>query len=204
VLLARRRYPSQSDRGAKALVIASLPIVVRGGTGNAWANLRPAETPRRLVLEGGFVVDSGRDRRLEERAQVLGFDDLRAYLQARRDTGSSVPRIASELRVSDWQVQAALARSRVRLAPRPQRLAAQRRRYTEERIGDRVAELGFTDVKAYLVDRVIDQAWLLAEVAAELAAHRLTVRRLLDRYGIRRVRRTTAERAASKVGLRVQ
>jgi hypothetical protein len=72
---------------------------------------------------------------------VLGFDDLRAYLQARRDTGSSVPRIASELRVSDWQVQAALARSGVRLAPRPQRLAAQRRRYTEERIAARVAEL---------------------------------------------------------------
>jgi hypothetical protein len=70
------------------------------------------------------VVDSGRDRPLEERAQVLGFDDLRAYLQARRDTGSSVPRIASELRVSDWQVQAALARSGVRLAPRPQRLNA--------------------------------------------------------------------------------
>jgi len=103
---------------------------------------------------------------------VLGFDDLRAYLQARRDTGSSVPRIASELRVSDWQVQAALSRSGVRLAPRPQR-----RRYTEERIAARVAELGFTDVEAYLVDRVVDQAWLLAEVAAELAAHRLTVRR---------------------------
>jgi hypothetical protein len=135
---------------------------------------------------------------------VLGFDDLRAYLQARRDTGSSVPRIASELRVSDWQVQAALARSGVRLAPRPQRLAAQRRRYTEERIAARVAELGFTDVEAYLVDRVVNQAWLLAEVAAELAAHRLTVRRLLDRYGIRRARRTPRERAASESGRRVQ
>jgi hypothetical protein len=181
-----------------------LPIVVRGETGNARANPQPAETPRGLVLEGGFVVDSGRDRPLEERAQVLGFDDLRAYLQARRDTGSSVPRIASELRVSDWQVQAALARSGVRLAPRPQRLAAQRRRYTEERIAARVAELGFTDVEAYLVDRVVNQAWLLAEVAAELAAHRLTVRRLLDRYGIRRARRTPRERAASESGRRVQ
>jgi hypothetical protein len=204
VLLARRRYPSQSDRGAKALVIASLPIVVRGGTGNAWANPQPAATPRRLILEDGFVVDDGRDRLLDERARVLGFEDLRAYLQARCDAGYSIPRVAAELGVGDWQVQAALARLPVRLAPCQQRLAAQRRWYTDERIAARVAALGFADVQAYLVDRVVTQAWLLAEVAAELAAHRVTVRRLLDRHGIRRVRRILAERAASQAGLRVQ
>ena len=44
----------------------------------------------------------------------------------------------------------------------------------------------------------------MAEVAAELAAHRLTVRRLLNRHGIRRVRRTPAERAAAESGRRVQ
>jgi hypothetical protein len=149
-------------------------------------------------------VDGGRDRRLEERARVLGFDDLRAYLQARCDAGASIPRIAVELGVSDWQVQAALARSGVRLAPRPQRLAAQRCRYAEQRIAARVAGLGFADVQAYLVDRVVQQGWLLAEVATELAAHRLTVRRLLDRHGILRVRRTPAERAAADAGRRVQ
>jgi hypothetical protein len=92
----------------------------------------------------------------------------------------------------------------VRLASRPQRLAAQRRRYSEERIAVRVAALGFADVGVYLADRVMQQGWLLAEVAAELAAHRVTVRRLLDRYGIRRVRRTPAERAAADEGRRVQ
>ncbi|HEV8648355.1 MAG TPA: hypothetical protein VG276_02885 [Actinomycetes bacterium] len=97
-----------------------------------------------------------------------------------------------------------MARSGVRLAPRPQRLAAQRRRHTEERIAARVAALGFSDVQAYLVDRVVKQGWLLADVAAELGAHRLTVRRLLDRSGIRRVRRTPAERAAADEGRRVQ
>jgi hypothetical protein len=153
---------------------------------------------------GRVAVDDGRDRRMQERAAALGFDDLRALLQARCDAGHSVPRIASELGVGDWQVQAALARSGVRLASRPQRLAWQRRRYTEERIAARVIELGFADARAYLVDRVVEQAWLLADVAAELAAHRLTVRRLLDRYGIRRVRRTPAERAAADAGLRVQ
>jgi hypothetical protein len=141
---------------------------------------------------------------MDERARVLGFEDLRAYLQARCDTGASIPRIATELEVGNWQVQAALARSGVRLAPRPQRLAAQRRRYTEERIAARVAQLGFADVEAYLVDRVVEQAWLLAEVAAELEAHRLTVRRLLERYGIRRVRRTPRERTAADSGRRMQ
>jgi hypothetical protein len=181
-----------------------LPIVVGGGTGNAWANSQAAETPRRLALAGGFAVDGGRDRRLQERASVLGFGDLRGYLQARCDTGSSIPQMAVELGVPDWQVQATLPRLQVRLAPRPQRRAAQRRRYTEQRIAARVAALGFTDVGAYLADRVMQRGWLLAEVAAELAAHRLTVRRLLDHYGIRRVRRTPAERAASDQGRRVQ
>jgi len=135
---------------------------------------------------------------------VLGFDELLAYLQARCDAGHSVPQLAAELGLSDWQVGAALARLAVRLAPRPQRLAAQRRRFTEERIAARVAALGFTDVEAYLGDRVVERRWLLAEVAAELVAHRLTVRRLLDRHGIRRMRRTPAERAASESGRRVQ
>jgi hypothetical protein len=173
-------------------------------TGNAWAIPQPAETPRRLVLSGGFAVDDGRDHRLQQRARTLGFDDLRAYLQARCDAGHSIPRIATELGVGDWQVQAALTRSGVRLASRSQRLAWQRRRYTEERIAARVIELGFADARAYLVDRVVEQAWLLADVAAELAAHRLTVRRLLDRHGIRRVRRTPREGVASESGRRVQ
>jgi hypothetical protein len=179
-------------------------VALSGGTGNAWANPQPAETPRRLALAGGFVVDGGRDRRLQERASVLGFGDLRGYLQDRCDAGFSIPRMAVELGVPDWQVQAALSRQQVRLAPRPQRLAAQRRCYTEQRIAVRVAALGFADVGDYLADRVIQRGWLLADVAAELAAHRLTVRRLLDRYGIRRVRRTPAERAAADDGRRVQ
>jgi hypothetical protein len=181
-----------------------LPVGVPGGTGNARANPQPAETGRRLVLAGGFAVDGGRDRHLKERPGALGFEDLGAYLQARCDAGHGIPRIAAELGVRDWQVQAALTRLAVRLAPRPQRLAAQRRRHTEQRIATRVAELGFADVGDYLADRVVQRAWLLAEVAAELAAHRVTVRRLLDRHGIRRVRRTPAERTASESGRKVQ
>ncbi len=150
------------------------------------------------------MVDGGRDRHLKERPGALGFEDLEAYLRARCDAGHSIPRIATELGVSDWQAQAALARSGVRLPPHPQRLAQQRRRHTEQRIAVRVAQLGFADVRAYLIDRVVQQEWLLAEVAAELAAHRLTVRRLLDCHGIRRVPRTPRQRAAAASGRRVQ
>jgi len=203
-LIERGALDAATARLLEAMVAAGVAIAVSGGTGNAWANPQPAETPRRLILEGGFAVDGGRDRHLEERARVLRFGNLRAYLQARCDTGSSISRIASELRVSDWQVQAALSRLAVRLGPRPQRLAGQRRRYTKERIAARVAALGFPEVRAYLADRVVERAWLLAEVAAELGAHRVTVRRLLDRHGIRRLRRTPAERAAAEAGRRVQ
>jgi hypothetical protein len=103
--------------------------------------------PRRLILADGFVVDNGHDRRLQERVRALGFDDLRGYPQARCDAGASVPRIVTELGVRDWQMPAALARLPVWLAPRSQRLATQRRRYTEERIAARVAALGFADVR---------------------------------------------------------
>jgi hypothetical protein len=76
------------------------------------------------------------------------------YLQARCDAGHSIPQLATELGVGDWQVQAALSPLAVPLAPRLQRLAAPRRRYTEERIAARVAQLGLADVGRYLVARV--------------------------------------------------
>jgi hypothetical protein len=116
-------------------------VALSGGTGNAWANPPPAGTPRRLVLEGGFAVDGGPARHLQERAGALGFNDLRAYLQARCDAGHGIPGIATELGVGDWQVQAALTRLQTRLAPLPERRAAHRRRHTEERIAARVLEL---------------------------------------------------------------
>jgi hypothetical protein len=77
--------------------VLPIRVALSGVNGNAWASPQPAETPRRLVLAGGFAVDDGRDRRLQQRARTLGFDDLRAYLQARCDAGHSIPRIATEL-----------------------------------------------------------------------------------------------------------
>jgi len=99
---------------------------------------------------------------MQERAAALGFDDLRAYLQARCDAGHSVPRIAAELGVGDWQVQAALARSGVRLA-----------------------ELGFADLAAYLRARHVEQGWSVKRMRAELGVGRRWLVGELGRLGLR-------------------
>jgi hypothetical protein len=178
-------------------------MAVAGGTGNAWANPQPAATPRRLLLAGGFVVDGGRDRHLDERARVLGFEDLRGYLQARCDAGHSIPRSPPN---SGWATGRCSRRWRGRGSGwRPPAAAgsaaAALLRGADRRPGSRA---GLANVGAYLVDRVLERGWLLAEVATELAAHRVTVRWLLERYGIRRVRRTPRERAAAEAGRHVQ
>jgi hypothetical protein len=196
------------DRGANALVSATLPVVVPGGNPNAWETPPPAgsrTTPgRRLVVDGGFRVDGGRYRQLEQRASDLGFADLRTCLQALCDAGDSLPRLAEELGTTRWRISRALGELGVRLQDRPAQLARQRRRAAEERAAARVAELGFADVEAYLVDRVGERGWPQSLVAAELGAAPVTVRRLLDRYGVRRSRRTAGERTASARGRRAQ
>jgi hypothetical protein len=155
-----------------------------------------------VVIDGGFRVDGGRYRQLEERARVLGYADLHACLQGLSDAGYSVPRLADELGTTQWLVSQALTDLGVRLQPRHERLTRQRQRAAEDRVAARVAELGFGDVKAYLVDRVVERGWLLSAVVAELrvAPVTVTVRRLLDRYGVRRSQRTVGEQAAAAQG----
>jgi AraC-like DNA-binding protein len=181
-----------------------LPLVVPPGTTKDWVTLRPAQTPRQLVIQGGFLVDDGSVRRLERRVGRLGFPDLRSYLQACCDRGYSVPRLAQELGVSEWTITQAITTLGIMLPPRRQRLALQRRRHAQERIAARVAALGFVDVRAYLEDRLIQREWLLADVAAELAAGRRTVRRLMHQFGVTRRRRTARQLAVGERGRRVQ
>ncbi len=157
-----------------------------------------------MVIQGGFVVDDGRTRHLGQRVRQLGHPDLRDHLQTRCDAGYSVPALARELDESEWTVAQALATLGVVLPPRPQRLALQRRRHAEDRIAARLVELGFADVRAYLADRLLERQWLLVDVAAELAADRRTVRRLMQHAGVQRRRRTARQSAAGERGRRVQ
>jgi AraC-like DNA-binding protein len=179
-------------------------LPVPPGTTKTWVNQSPAQPRRQLVIHGGFAVDDGRTRHLERRARALGFADLRGYLQARSHAGLSVPRLAAELGVSQWTVKRALGQGGVTLLPRAERLARQRRHATHQRLTARAAQLGFADLRACLADRLLVRASLLAEVTAELGAHRRTVRRLMDQYGIRRTRRTPREQAAGQRGRRAQ
>jgi AraC-like DNA-binding protein len=150
------------------------------------------------------VVDDGHTRRLQQRVRRLGYPDLRGYLQTRCDTGHSIPGLAQELGESEWTVTQVIATLGVVLPPRRQRLALQRRRHAQDRIAARVAELGFAEVRAYLEDRLIEQERLLADVAAELAADRRTVRRLMQQAGVQRCRRTTRQVAVAERGRQVQ
>jgi AraC-like DNA-binding protein len=145
-------------------------------------------------------VDGGRIGRLEQQARRLGFDDLRGFLQIRCDAGHSIPRLAQELGVSQPTVTQALATLSVALPPRPQRLSLQRRGHAQQRIALRVIELGFAAVGAYLEDRLIQREWLLVDVAAELGAHRATVRRVMQQVGVRRGRRTAKQLAVAERG----
>jgi hypothetical protein len=189
---------------SESLVRDLLPIVVTPGTTKGWVNPSPAQTPQQLVVHGGFAVDDGRTRHLEQRAQRLGFADLRGYLQARSDAGHSIPQLAAELEVSEWTVKRALRQAGVTLLPRAERLARQRRHATDQRLTARAAEFGFTDITEYLADRLLVRGLLLAEVTAELGAHRVTVRRLMDQHGIRRTRRTPREQTARTRGRAAQ
>ncbi len=182
----------------------ALAFVVPPGTTKAWVTPRPAQTPGQLVIHGGFLVDDGRSRRLQQHARRLGYPDLRSYLQARCDAGYSLPALAEELGESQWTISQALATQRITLPPRPERLSRQRRRFAQERIATLVVDLGFADIRAYLQDRLIRQEWLLADIAAELGAHRATVRRLMQQAGVRRVRRTARQVVAGERGRQVQ
>jgi AraC-like DNA-binding protein len=164
----------------------------------------PAQTPRQLVIRDGFVVDDGRSRRLQRHARQLGYPDLRSYLQSRCDAGYSLPALAEELGESEWTISQALATQHITLPFRREQLARQRRRFAQQRIAKLVGDLGLPDVQAYLEDRLIQREWLLAEVAAELGAHRATVRRLMRQVGVRRVRRTAKQVAAGERGRQAQ
>jgi AraC-like DNA-binding protein len=167
------------------------------GTPSAWETPPPARLPRRLTIKGGFRVDGGHHRQLDQQARRLGFADLRACLQALLEDGWSVPQLAAHLATTQAAIRRAIADHRLSQPPRRELLARQRQRTAHRRAATRVAELGFAGVRAYLVDRLVTKAWTLAEVAAELGAARGTLRRLLDHYQVRRVAPTRRQRGAA-------
>jgi AraC-like DNA-binding protein len=153
--------------------------------------------PRSLILNGSFRVDDGRHRHLEQQARRLGFADLGACLQALLDDGWSIPQLATHLDSTQAAVRRAMTDRHIRQPSRREQLARQRQRAAQQRAAIRVAQLGFHSVRGYLLDRLVTQAWTLAEVAAELRAAPSTLQRPLDRYQVQRVALTQRQRAAA-------
>jgi len=154
--------------------------------------------PRCLILNGGFTVDHGRHRRLDQQARRLGFADLPSCLQALLDDGWSIPQLATHLATTQAAIRRTIEDHHVRQPPRRKQLARQRQRAAQQRAAARVAELGFPVVRDYLEDRLVTQAWTLAQVRGKLGAAPSTLRRLLEEHEVRQVAPTRRQRAAAR------
>ena len=114
----------------------------------------PARLPRRLAIKGGFRADGGHYRHLDQQASRLGFADLRSCLQTLLDDGWSIPQLAAHLGTTQQAIRRAIADHHLRQPPRREQLVRQRRHAAQHRAAARTAELGFAEVRDYLVDRL--------------------------------------------------
>jgi AraC-like DNA-binding protein len=134
------------------------------------------------------VID-GQQRRLRDRARTLGFADLGSYLAARSHHDVDVAQLASELDTTIEVIGRLLSHAGLRRSHGQPTAPT-----TAQRLRTRVVQLGFPGLHAYLADRMVGQAWSLAQVASELGINAKTVRDRLDRCGLRRSRHTPAQR----------
>jgi AraC-like DNA-binding protein len=116
------------------------------------------------------------------------------------DDGWSIPQLAAHLGSTQPAIRRAIEDAHVRQLSRRQRLARQRQHVAQQRAADRVAELGFGSVRAYLVDRVVTKAWTLTQVQGELGAAPATLRRLLDQHQVGPAAPARRQRAAATAG----
>jgi hypothetical protein len=158
------------------------------GTPSAWET-PPARLPGRLTIKGRFTVDDDRRRDLQQQARRLGFADLRSCLEALLGDRWSIPQLAAHLGTTQAAIRRAITDYHIAQPSRREQLARQRQRVAQRRAAARVAKLGFQGVRAYLVDRLAVRAWTLEEVVAELGTAPSTLRRPLDKHGVRRWRR---------------
>jgi hypothetical protein len=139
---------------------------------------------------GGFTVIDRQQRRLHDRAHTLGFTDLYSYLAARCQDDATLTQLAGELHTTTDVIRRLVDQAGIQRSSPTARSARQRRRATDRRLTKRTAQLGFADLGAYLVDRVIQQRWPLSQVAVELEIHSDTVKDWLDRHGVRHATQT--------------
>jgi hypothetical protein len=76
---------------------ADLPVCGAPGTPSAWVTPQAAPWRCRLRIQGGFAVVDRQQRRLHDRAHILGFAHLSSYLAARCQDDASLTQLAGEL-----------------------------------------------------------------------------------------------------------
>jgi len=158
------------------------------GTPSAWET--PPAALTRCRITGGFAVLDRQQRRLHDRAHILGFLDLDSYLMARCQQDASLTQLAGELHSTIDVIRRLIEEAGIQRSSPKVRSARQRRRTTDQRLTKRATQLGFASLHAYLADRITQQGWKLTQVASELGIHRDTVKDRLDRHGLRRTGQT--------------
>jgi AraC-like DNA-binding protein len=191
--------------GVLALVSASLPIRVAGGTRAAWATpphaVSPAGTGRRLVIQTTFSPATLDRRALEARVQALGFANLAAYLTDRYlDQERSLLAIAHELGVTIHIIRGLRDALGIRPHGGVRARGRSRQAANDQRAAAHAIELGFADLRGYLVDRYTGRAWTIPRLADELGIGESVVTRLLRTMGVTRIRATAPVAAAAERG----
>jgi hypothetical protein len=171
--------------------MAGLPVWWAPGNPSAWETPPAAPARRQLLIKDGFAVIDRQQRRLNDRANALGFTDLHSYLVTRCQDDASLTQLAAELHTTIDVVRGLIDQAGIRRASPKVRSARFRRRTTDRRLTKRAGQLGFADLRAYLADRVTQRAWTLPQVASELGIDRNTVRDRLNAYGLRRTKPIT-------------
>jgi hypothetical protein len=186
------------DRGGEAVEEGGLACLRRSRQtermGNAPTCAFASQAHRRRRLRRG----RGRAAPLERPRRALGIADLHAFLATRCQHGdTSLPQLAEELGTTVAVLRRLLSEADIQRPPQHAG-AVKRRHTTDQRMTTRAAGLGFSTLKAYLADRVVDRGWPLAEVVGEFGVHARTVRSRLNTYGLRRQRPTPRQAAANR------
>ena len=106
---------------------ADLPEWGGPGTPSAWLTPPAAPLHRRLRIKDGFTVVDSQQRRLHDRAQALGFVDLRSYLAARCGDDASLTQLASELHTTRDVIRRRIDQAGIQRSSPKVRSARQRR-----------------------------------------------------------------------------
>jgi len=94
-----------------------------------------------------FMVVDRQQRRLHDRAQILGFPDLDSYLVARCQQDASLTQLADELHTTIDVIRRLIDETGIHRSSPKVRSARQRRRAIDQHLTIRAEQLGFASFR---------------------------------------------------------